>query len=205
MKRRRSDSHAISGAFVFLLLGLFALFATVMVLLGARAYRGTAERAGADNAARVAASYLRTMVRGHDETDSVRVARLRGIQREDEDTGALRTDPADVDAILLADGETVTRVFVWDGFLWEEWSDPGEDTGDIDWEDSEELFFDDDMPEEAPAEPGIDEELADASRMEAVCAAEAMEARLEGNLLVIRLCCGGHWTELTCALHAGTP
>ena len=31
--------RAVSGAFVFLLLGVFAVFATLLVLLGARAYR----------------------------------------------------------------------------------------------------------------------------------------------------------------------
>ena len=37
-------SHAISGVFVFLLLGVFAVFSTVMVLLGAKAYRAAAAR-----------------------------------------------------------------------------------------------------------------------------------------------------------------
>ena len=33
--------RAVSGAFVFLLLGVFAVFATLLVLLGARAYQAT--------------------------------------------------------------------------------------------------------------------------------------------------------------------
>ena len=34
---KTGPSHAISGVFVFLLLGIFAVFSTVMVLLGAKA------------------------------------------------------------------------------------------------------------------------------------------------------------------------
>ena len=41
---KSGPSHAISGVFVFLLLGIFAVFSTVMVLLGARAYKGAADR-----------------------------------------------------------------------------------------------------------------------------------------------------------------
>ena len=47
MKRTTSSSHAISGVFVFLLLGIFAVFSTVMVLLSARAYKGAVDRLAA--------------------------------------------------------------------------------------------------------------------------------------------------------------
>ena len=67
MRRQKAGSHAISGVFVFLLLGLFAIFAVVMVLLGAGAYSRTTENAEAHNGQRVAPSYIRTMIRGHDE------------------------------------------------------------------------------------------------------------------------------------------
>lgn len=36
MISKKPPSHAISGVFVFLVLGIFAVFSTVMVLLGAR-------------------------------------------------------------------------------------------------------------------------------------------------------------------------
>ena len=55
------SSHAISGAFVFMLLGIFAIFSTVMVLLSAKAYRGVVDKAAMHNSMRVASSYIRTM------------------------------------------------------------------------------------------------------------------------------------------------
>ena len=42
--KQKLSSHAVSGLFVFLLLGVFAVFSTVMVLLGVKAYRGAVER-----------------------------------------------------------------------------------------------------------------------------------------------------------------
>ena len=35
--KQKLSSHAVSGLFVFLLLGVFAVFSTVMVLLGVKA------------------------------------------------------------------------------------------------------------------------------------------------------------------------
>ena len=37
MSKSTQPSHAISGVFVFLLLGIFAVFSTVMVMMGAKA------------------------------------------------------------------------------------------------------------------------------------------------------------------------
>ena len=62
------SSHAISGVFVFMLLGIFAVFSTVMVLLSAKAYRGVVDKAAMHNSVRVASSYIRTMLRSDDET-----------------------------------------------------------------------------------------------------------------------------------------
>lgn len=77
--RKKVPSHTISGVFVFLLLGVFAVFSTVTVLLGAKAYRSTAERADAHNAARIATAYLRSMVRSDDEENAVNVEDLDGV------------------------------------------------------------------------------------------------------------------------------
>ena len=41
MRSLRDRTHAISGAFVFLLLGMFAVFSVLMVLLSAQLYRTT--------------------------------------------------------------------------------------------------------------------------------------------------------------------
>ena len=53
--------------FVFLLLGLFAVFGTVLTLLGAKAYNEAAARTGIHNSARISSAYIRTMLRADDE------------------------------------------------------------------------------------------------------------------------------------------
>ena len=107
MNRENPPSHAISGVFVFLVLGIFAVFSTVMVLLGARAYKSTADRAAEHNAYRIGMAYVRSMVRGDDENQSVQVETVDGIQ-----TIALRN---------IYDGDAyVTRIYVYDGKL-REW------------------------------------------------------------------------------------
>ncbi len=107
MNRKNPPSHAISGVFVFLVLGIFAVFSTVMVLLGARAYKSTADRAAEHNAYRIGMAYVRSMVRGDDENQSVQVETVDGIQ-----TIALRN---------IYDGDAyVTRIYVYDGKL-REW------------------------------------------------------------------------------------
>lgn len=40
----KTKSHSISGAFVFMLLGVFAVFSMLLVVLGAQAYRTTGGR-----------------------------------------------------------------------------------------------------------------------------------------------------------------
>ena len=110
MKQYTQPSHAISGVFVFLLLGIFAVFSTVMVLLGARAYRGTADRLEKHNAARIAAAYIRSMVRAEDEQDAVRVEEINGISM------LSLLDEYDEEAY-------VTRLYCYDGMLREWFTD----------------------------------------------------------------------------------
>ncbi len=105
--KKSVPSHAISGVFVFLLLGIFAVFSTVMVLLGAKAYKGTAERAAEHNAGRIACAYVRSMVRADDDQDSLQV----------EEAGGLPT----ITMHYEYDGEEyLTRIYVYDGML-REW------------------------------------------------------------------------------------
>ncbi len=210
MSRPKVGSHTISGAFVFLLLGVFALSAVVMVLLGAGAYNRTVDAAAAHNELRIGPSYLRTMVRGHDETGGIRTERLTGILRQEEETGDVHTEPVDLDAIVLEDVEAVTRLFVYEGMLYEcsepldeeEWTgeeDVFSDDGDAFFDDAEVSFAEDDT-QTAP-----EEGICDGARMQPVCAAEAMQAERTGNLLTIRLQEGGAWHTLSCALHAEEP
>ena len=58
--------HGMQGAFIFVLLGLFALMSTLMVLLGAQMYRATVDRSQYNNVNRVMGAYVRSMVRSLD-------------------------------------------------------------------------------------------------------------------------------------------
>ena len=102
--KRGQPSHTISGVFVFLLLGIFAVFSTVMVLLGARTYKTTSERTQAHNEGRVAAAYVRSMVRADDETGVITLEDLDGIS-----TVTMR--------YVYDDEAYLTRLFVYDGSL----------------------------------------------------------------------------------------
>ena len=105
--KKSAPSHTISGVFVFLLLGIFAVFSTIMVLLGAKAYRNTAERADAHNAARLSTAYVRSMIRSDDEENAVSTEDVDGIP-----TVTLRN---------VYDGEAyITRIYVYEGML-REW------------------------------------------------------------------------------------
>ena len=100
--------HSISGLFVFLLLGMFAVFSTTMVLLGARAYRNIAQQQTDHNTERIAPAYLRSMIRSTDKRDAYLI---------------MNVDSNDPNNDLLQiwqyfDGEGVlTYLYCHDGFL----------------------------------------------------------------------------------------
>ena len=100
------SNHAISGVFVFLLLGIFAIFSTLMVVMGAKAYRGMVERSVTHNSARVASSYIRTMLRSNDESGVLRVEEVNGVP-----TITMENDYGDI---------YVTRIYLYEGKL-REW------------------------------------------------------------------------------------
>ena len=116
--KQKLSSHAVSGLFVFLLLGVFAVFSTVMVLLGVKAYRGAVERTEAHNTSRISSAYIRSMLRSDDEAGAFSPESCEGIVGE---PGAEQA--VTVDALTLRNdyGEAyVTRIYVYDGFL-REW------------------------------------------------------------------------------------
>ncbi len=126
---RSGPSHAISGVFVFLLLGIFAVFSTVMVVLGAKAYKATADRAAEHNAGRIACAYVRSMVRADDDSDSLRVDGIDGLSA--------------VTMHYNYDGEEyLTRIYVYDGML-REWFSYAE--ADFEPEDGEAVCAADEM------------------------------------------------------------
>lgn len=104
MKKQRMIPHAISGVFVFLLLGVFAVLAVVTVLMGAYSYRNISARADMDNNGRMATAYLRSMLRARDEAGAVELE-----QAESGDTILLHSK--------YGDEAFITRIYVYDGVL----------------------------------------------------------------------------------------
>ena len=95
---------------MFILLGIFALLSTVMVMMGAKIYRGTVDSLSAHNNARVAPAYVRSMVRAQDERGTVSTEEVGGI-------------PA-ITMTAEYDGDRyTTRIYAYDGQLREWFSD----------------------------------------------------------------------------------
>ena len=61
MRKGKSVQHSVQGVFVFVLLGLFALMATLVVLLGAQMYRGIVDMSTNNANERILTSYVRSM------------------------------------------------------------------------------------------------------------------------------------------------
>lgn len=74
-----NHNRPIACAVVFMLLGVFALFAAFIVLLSAQFYRGIVEESYVRENDRVLASYVMNTVRGNDAADSVYVENVDGI------------------------------------------------------------------------------------------------------------------------------
>ena len=75
----KTKSHSISGAFVFMLLGVFAVFSMLLVVLGAQAYRTTVDSASAHTRKRIAAAIVRNAVRAQDERGAITVEDRDGL------------------------------------------------------------------------------------------------------------------------------
>lgn len=76
---RREGGHAISGAFVFLLLGVFAVFSTLLVLLCAQAYRNTVDQTALHGEARIMQAFVRNTLRAEDASGAIGVLQQDGI------------------------------------------------------------------------------------------------------------------------------
>jgi hypothetical protein len=72
-------SHTISQAFVFLLLGVFAVMSTLMVLFSAQLYRGIVAQSEESAERRVLTSYLVNVTRGNDQANSVHTENRGGV------------------------------------------------------------------------------------------------------------------------------
>lgn len=108
-RKTRGGTGAVSGAFVFLLLGTFALLSTLMVLLSAQMYRATVAQTEAHGRSRLPGSYLLNAVHGADRAGAVEVLRLDGV-----DVLALND---------LSDGEGYqTQMYCYNGYLRERYA-----------------------------------------------------------------------------------
>ena len=99
----------MQGVFVFVLLGLFAVMATLLVLLGAQMYRGTVDRSEANNKTRILYSYVRSMVRAKDASDCVSLE-----NHGDVETVAMRSE--------IGEDQYVTWLYQYDGHLYEQFT-----------------------------------------------------------------------------------
>ena len=72
-------SHAVSSAFIFLLLGLFCILSALLVLFGVRAYQHTAGLMTSHNTSRILQAYVRSAVRSDDMADAFSVSTIDGI------------------------------------------------------------------------------------------------------------------------------
>ena len=80
MNENKTVHHSISGAFIFLLLGVFGVLGTVMVLLGVKAYRSMDAQTTAHNEYRILSSYVRSMSRTEDGYGAFRLEEAGGVQ-----------------------------------------------------------------------------------------------------------------------------
>ena len=77
--KRKGSGHAISGTFVFMLLGVFAVISTLLVLLCAQAYRNTVDQTAAHRDKRIIQSFIRNTLRAEDQQGAFGVAEVDGI------------------------------------------------------------------------------------------------------------------------------
>lgn len=81
MKKRVSpNSHTVSGVFVFLLIGLFAITSILLVLMGVRVYRSVTDAALGNTDYQLALSYLCNKVHAYDHEGGVAIGQEDGMQ-----------------------------------------------------------------------------------------------------------------------------
>lgn len=103
----RQRSGAVNGFLLFVIYGMFALFSLLLVLFGARVYRGVVTTGQQNTALRTSFSYIANKVHMCRETDGLQV------QRQGE-----------VDVLVLPESygsdHYETRIYYADGALWEQ-------------------------------------------------------------------------------------
>ena len=77
--KRQVGGHAISGVFVFMLLGIFAMISTLLVLLCAQAYRNTVDQTALHRDERIIRSFMRNTLRAEDADNAFGSENMDGI------------------------------------------------------------------------------------------------------------------------------
>lgn len=96
----------IQNVFVLLLLAVFAAMSTLLVTLGAQVYRGTVERANANNDARILSTMVRSALWAEDGLSQVLVEEQEGVKT--------------LAVVSTYDEEQyVKRLYCHEGMLWE--------------------------------------------------------------------------------------
>ena len=100
--KKRAIQHHMDGLIALLLFGVFAVCVLAVLLTGADAYRRLTQRDQASYSRRTCMQYLATRVRQADSLGQISVESFGGQ-----------------DALVLSDGEYLTRVYCYDGHLME--------------------------------------------------------------------------------------
>jgi len=80
MQEKRSlTSHSMPSAFIFLLIGLFAVTSLTLMLIGTRVYYHVTDAAAQNSDAQIALSYLCNKIRTYDEAGDVQLTNRNGL------------------------------------------------------------------------------------------------------------------------------
>ena len=112
MRKPQLGSHAVSGVFIFLLVGLFAVSALLLTLIGTQVYRRVTDAGAQSVRMQTLMSYLNNKVHAYDRAGGVAVE-TRGGQpvlalREELDGESYTT-------LIYAQNGTVCEQLLWEG------------------------------------------------------------------------------------------
>lgn len=108
------SEHSMQGAFIFVLLGMFAVMSTLMVLLCAQMYRATVDISQLNSQERLLSAYVRSMVRAQESGGVIEIGEENGI-------------PVLCFKEVYDDEVYVTRLYEHDGSLYELFNDAAQE------------------------------------------------------------------------------
>lgn len=109
-----ADHRIIASLMVFLLLGTFAVFCTLLIMLGAQAYQGVMDASNGNTNGRILLNYPLNKVRMNDNASNLCIEDQSGVPV------LVITQDLDGDAYE-------TRIYCYDGWLREVFSDASDD------------------------------------------------------------------------------